>query len=167
MGKIGYAAAAVTVPRLKDDDPASAASKAIQVAINKAARSICGKKLLDKVPTSELLATSGLPSYNRLVVKSVALEAWKAYHSNDGPGGSRNPLGTIIFGSDNCTVGEDKPRHTRATNSGCINPPLPMAAPTLAHNVYRVWNSCRPLREARTLAEAKTAASTFARLAPQ
>ena len=171
LGKIGYAAAAVAPLRLTDSDPASVSTKAIQVAINKAARSVVGTRLLDKIPTKELLAMSGMPSYNRLVVRTVALEAWKAFVSCDGPDGTRNPLGVILFGDhgNSSSTGQaptvlDRP--SRATVSGCIKPPLPIAAQTMVQSIYRVWNTCAPLRAARTLGEARRAATALANSAP-
>ena len=171
LGKIAYSAAAVSPVRLRESETATGSTKAIQVAINKAARSVTGTRLLDKLPTAELLTMSGLPSYNRLVVRSAALEAWKAFMSNDGPDGTRNPLGTLLFGDSGHMDGEDKAtimpnRPTRATTSGCIQPPLPMAAPSMAHSIYRIWNACAPLRAARTLTEAKKAAADLASSAP-
>ena len=164
LGKVGYAAAAVAPVRLDEGDPPAPSScKSTQVAINNAARSIMGKRLSDRTPVAKLLAGSGLPSYNQLAIRGVAIETWKAYHSMDGPGDSRNPLGKLLFGE---TRGDSNLMITRAALSGSIPPPLPMAAPSLAYYGYRIWNACPKLREARSLAQAKKAACEISDSAP-
>jgi len=161
LGKVSYAAPAVVPVRLNNYKEAAVPIKEIQVAINDVARSVTGKKLQDKIQVSELLAQSGLPSYNRLAVSSLAMEVWKAWKSNDGPTGERNPLGKLIFG-DQSTMA----RQTRAGIEGCIPPPLPVAASTLAYFGYQVWNDSAHLRAANTMREAKLAAKTYAQSVP-
>ncbi|QQP56153.1 Uncharacterized protein FKW44_000725, partial [Caligus rogercresseyi] len=92
IGKISYAAAAVTIPRLDNECKGpNAAHRAIQVAINDAARSIVGCKRRDHIHVRDLLERAGLPSLNEVAAKAVALETWKCFYSNDGGGGARNP----------------------------------------------------------------------------
>ncbi|QQP51833.1 Uncharacterized protein FKW44_013298, partial [Caligus rogercresseyi] len=75
IGKISYAAAAVTIPRLDNECKGSnAAHRAIQVAINDAARSIVGCKRRDHIHVRDLLERAGLPSLNEVAAKAVALE---------------------------------------------------------------------------------------------
>eukprot|EP00095_Tigriopus_kingsejongensis_P004837 maker-scaffold713_size108309-snap-gene-0.11 protein:Tk04837 transcript:maker-scaffold713_size108309-snap-gene-0.11-mRNA-1 annotation:"hypothetical protein AND_010472" len=40
---------------------------------------------------------AGLSSLNELTVHAVAMETWRAFHSQDGPDGSRNALGLVLF----------------------------------------------------------------------
>ncbi|QQP52447.1 Hypothetical protein FKW44_004605 [Caligus rogercresseyi] len=48
--------------------------------------------------TSETsLMRAGLPSLNELATKAVDLETWKCFHSNDGGGGAKNPVGDFVF----------------------------------------------------------------------
>ncbi|QQP39269.1 Uncharacterized protein FKW44_020095, partial [Caligus rogercresseyi] len=92
IGKISYAAAAVTIPRLDNECKGpNSAHRAIQVAINDAARSIVGCKRRDHIHVHDLLERAGLPSLNEVAAKAVALETWKCFYSNDGGGGARNP----------------------------------------------------------------------------
>ncbi|QQP56376.1 Uncharacterized protein FKW44_001007, partial [Caligus rogercresseyi] len=98
IGKISYAAAAVTIPRLDNECKGpNAAHRAIQVAINDAARSIVGCKRRDHIHVRDLLERAGLPSLNEVAAKAVALETWKCFYSNDGGGGARNPVGDFVF----------------------------------------------------------------------
>jgi hypothetical protein len=94
IGKVGYAIAAVVAPRLEGD---SGGYGAVQVAINDTARSVIGKKRTDHIRIPDLLHCAGLPSLNSLAIHALAMETWKAYHSSDGPHGSRNALGNVLF----------------------------------------------------------------------
>jgi hypothetical protein len=98
IGKVGYAIAAVVAPRLEGDTALPTAGHGtVQVAINDAARSVTGKKRSDHIRIPDLLHNAGLPSVNSLAISALAMETWKAYHSSDGPNGSRNALGNILF----------------------------------------------------------------------
>ena len=48
---------------------------ALQVRVNDVARVICGSSQSDQRTVADLLKSSGLPSVNRLVIKSIAVEA--------------------------------------------------------------------------------------------
>ena len=156
MGKVGYAAAAAYKPRLSPDQPQSGPLREVQTAINKAARAVCGVRRDAHIPVEELLRKAGLPSINRMTVYMVALEAWKAAFSHDGPQGSRNPLGELLFSA---------PRH-HPRAAGLLNPPLRFAADTFVYEAYTIWNQSKNLREASTLSAAKRAAHTVAAAAP-
>ncbi len=160
LGKTGYGVAATIPPRLKNSDPVCNAVAAVQVAINDVARSTLGIKRKDKIPVTTLLQESSLPSLNRLTVRNLALETWKAIRVRDGPGGRPNPLGRLI--------GEPGQglRQTRTVVAGHLLPPLKCAMPTLVWYAYLVWNSNSCLREAKTLLEAKRAADAISRLVP-
>eukprot|EP00095_Tigriopus_kingsejongensis_P002758 maker-scaffold1440_size41170-snap-gene-0.6 protein:Tk02758 transcript:maker-scaffold1440_size41170-snap-gene-0.6-mRNA-1 annotation:"PREDICTED: uncharacterized protein K02A2.6-like" len=67
-------------------------------------------------------------SLNELTVHPVAMETWRAFHSQDGPDGSRNALGLVIFPSNVAT------RSTRSETAGVVSPHLPYAANTLSNN---------------------------------
>eukprot|EP00095_Tigriopus_kingsejongensis_P001661 maker-scaffold670_size114954-snap-gene-0.19 protein:Tk01661 transcript:maker-scaffold670_size114954-snap-gene-0.19-mRNA-1 annotation:"dual specificity mitogen-activated protein kinase kinase 5-like" len=95
IGKVGYAIAAVVPPRLTVNEAQSKANQTIQVAMNDVARTIAGKKRKNHLRIPDLLHMAGLPSINELSVRAVAVEAWKGFHSSDGNGGKRNPIGRI------------------------------------------------------------------------
>eukprot|EP00095_Tigriopus_kingsejongensis_P005672 snap_masked-scaffold377_size191454-processed-gene-0.8 protein:Tk05672 transcript:snap_masked-scaffold377_size191454-processed-gene-0.8-mRNA-1 annotation:"PREDICTED: uncharacterized protein K02A2.6-like" len=46
---------------------------------------------------------AGLSSLNELTVHAVAMETWRAFHSQDGPDGSRNALSQVLFPSNVAT----------------------------------------------------------------
>ncbi len=160
-GKLGYAAAAVISSRLVMTDPAGHGLWCqIQVIINNAARHILRVSRSKKMEVSRLLSKSGLPSLNRLVVKAVAVETWKAIRIMDGPGGTPNPLGALI-GSPGS--GE---RTTRATSANLLPPPTKIATESMVWCAYQVWNSSEELRNAVTLNEAIRVACKLAKIAP-
>ncbi len=90
-GRLGYACMHLLV-RLKPEDPTCQLLQSVQVQINDMARALLGKTRADQVPVETLLSLSGMPSLNRITVKTVLLELWKSLHSCDGPGGSLSPL---------------------------------------------------------------------------
>ena len=163
LGNISYAAAATTPIRLSNDDVEAGPCKEVQKAINDVARTIIRVKRMDHISVANLLVRAGLPSYNRLAVRAIAAEAWKAYHSQDGPSGSRNPLGSILFGPHHNQATD---KRTRANNDGRITPPLKVAAPCMVYNAYKIWNAFPELRSAKTLSSAKTIAVAIARNVP-
>eukprot|EP00095_Tigriopus_kingsejongensis_P001087 maker-scaffold193_size270907-snap-gene-0.13 protein:Tk01087 transcript:maker-scaffold193_size270907-snap-gene-0.13-mRNA-1 annotation:"hydroxymethylglutaryl- synthase 1" len=151
---------AVTTPRLKDDTSVpSSNAKAVQVALNDVARSITGAKCQDHVRIPDLLAKAGIPSLNSIAVRAVAMEAWKAYHSCDGPNGTRNPIGNLLF-SNNCERG------TRAATGGAIPLPLISKADTFVWHATTIWNGSKDLREAPTKGAAMKVAKNLAKTAP-
>eukprot|EP00095_Tigriopus_kingsejongensis_P003946 maker-scaffold1093_size63167-snap-gene-0.14 protein:Tk03946 transcript:maker-scaffold1093_size63167-snap-gene-0.14-mRNA-1 annotation:"ferric-chelate reductase 1 homolog isoform x1" len=87
---------------------------------------------------------AGLSSLNELPVHAVAMEKWRAFHSQDGPDGSRNALGQVLFPSNVAT------RSTRSETAGVVSPHLPYAANTLVDNGIAMWNKFPALREAST-----------------
>eukprot|EP00095_Tigriopus_kingsejongensis_P006195 maker-scaffold252_size238019-snap-gene-1.34 protein:Tk06195 transcript:maker-scaffold252_size238019-snap-gene-1.34-mRNA-1 annotation:"hypothetical protein SINV_00302" len=64
--------------------------------------------------------------------------------SQDGPDGSRNALGQVLFPSNVAT------RSTRSETAGVVSPHLPYAANTLVDNGIAMWNKFPALREAST-----------------
>eukprot|EP00095_Tigriopus_kingsejongensis_P000686 maker-scaffold58_size443543-snap-gene-0.7 protein:Tk00686 transcript:maker-scaffold58_size443543-snap-gene-0.7-mRNA-1 annotation:"protein spec3" len=87
---------------------------------------------------------AGLSSLNELTVHAVAKETWRAFHSQDGPDGSRNALGQVLFPSNVAT------RSTRSEAAGVVSPHLPFAAHTLVDNGIAMWNKFLALRETST-----------------
>eukprot|EP00095_Tigriopus_kingsejongensis_P004726 snap_masked-scaffold931_size79642-processed-gene-0.8 protein:Tk04726 transcript:snap_masked-scaffold931_size79642-processed-gene-0.8-mRNA-1 annotation:"hypothetical protein" len=72
---------------------------------------------------------------------AVAMETWRAFHSQDGPSGSRNALGQVLFPSNVAT------RSTRSEAAGVVSPHLPYAANTVVDNGIAMWNKFLVLRE--------------------
>eukprot|EP00095_Tigriopus_kingsejongensis_P002678 maker-scaffold1259_size52279-snap-gene-0.10 protein:Tk02678 transcript:maker-scaffold1259_size52279-snap-gene-0.10-mRNA-1 annotation:"anionic trypsin-1 precursor" len=87
---------------------------------------------------------AGLSSLNELTVHAMAMETWRAFHSQDGPDGSRNALGQVLFPSNVAT------RSTRSEAAGVVSPHLPYATNTLVDNGIAMWNKFPALREAST-----------------
>ncbi len=160
LGKSGYGAPAAISPRLKESDPVCSAVAAVQVAINDVARSALSVHRRDQIPVATLLHNSSLPSLNRLTVRGLALETWKAIRVCDGPNGQPNPLGGLIG-----TPGQGS-RLTRTVTASHLPPPLQCAMPTFVWYSYMLWNSHSCLREATTLSEAKKAADYICNLVP-
>jgi hypothetical protein len=99
MGKIGYATPMIARPRLAPSSASHSADlRAVQACINDMARSITGLCRKDHIHVHDLLDRAGLLSLNALSVKATATVAWRAYHSDDGGYGQRNPLGLLLFG---------------------------------------------------------------------
>ncbi|QQP50643.1 Uncharacterized protein FKW44_011710, partial [Caligus rogercresseyi] len=157
IGKISYAAAAVAIPRFDSECKGpNAAHRAVQVAINDAARSIVGCKRRDHIHIGDLLERAGLPSLNEVAAKAVAMETWKCFYSSDGGGGARNPIGDFVFPIPR--------RPMRSTTS--VAYPLGRETATFACHAISVWNLSKALRSATTLHTARTAARAIGRSVP-
>jgi hypothetical protein len=164
IGKVGYAIAAVVAPRLEGDTAQpTAGHRAVQVAINDTARSVTGKTRTDHIRIPDLLHRAGLPSVNALAIHSLAMETWKAYHSSDGPNGSRNALGNILFAP---SVGGAISRPSRSVTAGIVPRPLPQMANTFADHAITLWNRHPALRQAGTRHAAKKIANAISKSAP-
>ncbi|QQP56647.1 Hypothetical protein FKW44_001377, partial [Caligus rogercresseyi] len=157
IGKISYAAAAVTIPRFDSECKGpNAAHRAVQVAINDAARSIVGCTRRDHIHIGDLLERAGLPSLNEVAAKAVAMETWKCFYSNDGGGGARNPVGDFVFPIPR--------RPMRSTTP--VAYPLWRETATFACHAISVWNLSKALRSSTTLHTARTAARAIGRSVP-
>jgi hypothetical protein len=164
IGKVGYAIAAVVAPRLEGDTALPTTGHgSIQVAINDAARSIIGKKRTINIKIPDLLHRAGLPSVNALSVQAVAIDMWKAYHGMDGPKGSRNALGNVIFplGGSGASL-----RPTRSVMAGVIASPLPYPVNTFADHAVTLWNKHPALRQAGSRHAAQVVAKIISKSAP-
>jgi hypothetical protein len=165
MGKIGYATPVFVQPRLGHNaEPHPANLKSVQISINDVARSIVGLKRIDHVTVSDLLTQAGLPSLNKLTVKAMALEAWKAFHSRDGGDGARNMLGKAIFGGQT-NDDSNRNRQTRSAADGKVVIPL-RGENTYIRYAAEIWNMSRELREAGSVPEAAAVARKLALDAP-
>ena len=166
VGKVSYALAAVASPRL---DPRAtelpAACKPVQVAINDVARTILGKKREDHIKLPLLLHRAGLPSYNNMIIRAMAMEAWKAFHSDDGGCGGRNLVGKLVFPKPRGTSADDSTRMTRAEMAGEVKITLRGENTFIVH-AATIWNKNLELRSALTKGAAKTIASKIANTAP-
>ena len=165
LGKVAYGLAATAAPRLHGTEPASSR---VQKNMNMVARTITGTNRKDHVKVVDLLNRANLLSFNSMAVKAVAMLAWKAFHLRDGPGGSRSPLGCLLFG-DSIDGGSDSDvtsRSSRSASAGRIKAPTRLPANTTIHHAAVVWNSCASLREAKTIREASRAALELAKSSP-
>ncbi len=157
-GKIGYACMVLT-PRFNDADPSSMLMNQLQVNSNNAARTIIGVKNRDKIRVEDLLEEASLPSLNRLVIYTIAIECWRALSLRDVHNGPLNPLGTLLSRSRSCS-------RTRAANSGCLPPPAKHMVDSFIWWDYTCWNASPALRAAATMSAAKKAAHKLAMTAP-
>jgi hypothetical protein len=162
-GKLLHAMAAVTMPRLGSSSCQTASDRATQVAVNDVARTLTGTRRTEHVRVGDLLHRARVPSVNELAIVATATETWRAYHSEDGGQGQRNPLGQLMFGGryDVPTNG----RTSRSLTSGRV-PILLRGQNTFVVHGAEIWNASPELRAAKTIAEAKRVAKEIARKAP-
>jgi hypothetical protein len=110
-------------PRLgRQDDPQKKTKwSTTQIALNDSASTIVGPKQSDRLSVLGLLARAKVDLVNAHVVRAVATETWTAFHSSDGDGGERNPLGVAMFGKRGCSqVDTDGGRSSRAKTAGKV-----------------------------------------------
>ncbi len=98
-GKLGYACL-ILPPRLKESDPTNQLMAKLQVCINDIGRAIIGCKRSEKKRVEDILIESELPSINRLIIRTVCVEAWKALNFRDAPDVGLTPLGNLLL--SNC-----------------------------------------------------------------
>jgi hypothetical protein len=92
-----------------------------QIATNDSARTIVGAKQSNRLSLHGLLAHAEVDSVNAHIVRAVVSETWTAFHSSDGDGGERNPLGLAMFGKHGCSqVDTDDGRSSRAKTAGKV-----------------------------------------------
>jgi hypothetical protein len=109
----------------------------------------------------DLLEAEKYLSLNQQVVRASAMSAWSANSSSNGIGGTRNPVGSWMFGN------VDRPpaaRPTRAATAGEVRVRTRGMDTHVTHGL-EVWNACAELRNARSKAEANRAAG-LARKSP-
>ncbi len=94
-GKIGYTCL-VLPPRLKATDLTNVLMSQLQVNLNNVARATIRGSKSDRVKVEDLLNKMGLPSINRKIVYTIAMECWRALNLREVPNGPLNPLGCIL-----------------------------------------------------------------------
>ncbi len=167
-GKVGYACS-VLQPRFTAESPTSTLMSQLQVNLNNVARSTIGAKKSEKLRVEDLLAEAGLPSLNRLVVYTIAMECWRALSLRDTPNGPLNPLGSLLKSDTNSTknsAGNYNYMRTRAAATSCLPPPAKHQVDSFTWWGYTCWNSSPALRAAKTVSAAKKAATEIAMTAP-
>ena len=158
VGKVGNGAAAAMFPCLQRDDPHSALLKSLQTRVNDVVRAVRGcYRRANSTSVVDLLKETGLPSVNRLTIRSVAIEAWKA-------------LGPLSSGSDNSplasTFGQPVTFCTRAGDSGVRRMATKFPMNTFVNTATTVWKQHPSLRTAQTIREAKEIATAIAMASP-
>jgi hypothetical protein len=96
-----------------------------------------------------------------MVVKAIAAETWRCYHSDKGKDGARNHVGTIHFLDYRTATAKT----TRSAKTGQIAVPL-RGGDTFVTHAAHVRNRSVLLCAAPTKAAAKKAASDLASLSP-
>ena len=124
-------------------DHSTQGSSDIQRLINDLARLLLRKRRSDHIKIADLLDKAGLESLNRLVVKSSGLLAWKMTQPE-------HPLHHVYISSVLTST-------TRSSSLGKVKVSSTDTSRNLAIiNAQRTWNVCGPLREAKTIIEAKS-----------
>ncbi len=182
MGKLGYGCAVIT-PRFREEDPLPVLHHKIQTSINNCARSTIGSILQEHKSVEELLDETGYPSLNRLIIRTVALEAWKAIRCRIGPAATLGPVGELLCPDDaqpgpataaaaisaaaaTATAGATTRRATRSTAAGKLKPPAKFRVKSFSWAAMEIWNGAPNLRAASTMSAAKAAAAAFAKTVP-
>jgi hypothetical protein len=162
MGKVAHCLSVVVRPRLPGlKAPIPEPLAEVQVAVNNVARSIVGCRRQDHVTIVDLLEAAKYLSLNQHVVMATAMSSWRAYNSSDGSNGTRNPVGTEMFGSVNLpTV-----RPSRATMAGEVRVRTRRMQTHVTHGL-EVWNVCTALCDLKSKAEASRSAMRLARDSP-
>jgi hypothetical protein len=89
------------------------------------------------------------------------MSEWSAYNHSDGSNGTRNPVGTEMFGSVNLPTA----RPSRSTTAGEVRIRKRGMDTHVMHGL-EVWNACTALRNSKSKAEASHAAMRLARDSP-
>jgi hypothetical protein len=124
----------------------------VQFAVNDVARSVVGCRREDHVTIEDLLEAANYLLLNLQVVKATAMSAWSAYNSSDGSNGTRNPVGTEMFGSVNLPTA----RPSRATTEGEVWVRTRGMDTHVTHGL-EVWNACAALHNSKSKAKASRA----------
>ena len=85
LGKISYALMFLATPNIDETTKANDNHKALQKLINQTARTIIKKKIVDKIPISELMEKSKLKTVNQIVLQQILKEIWKLGQQADHP----------------------------------------------------------------------------------
>ena len=114
-----------------------------QVILNDLSRLLLGVTRADHHRTEDLLDKAKVPSVNQIIVRQSALSAWRAVN-----GGA---LEGVLQSDENRARGAGS-NLKRPASQGCI----------ATSNMAATWNESQPLREAKTLGEARAAARKLA-----
>ena len=114
-----------------------------QILLNDLANSLLGVRRADHVHTEDLMDRAKLPTLNEIVVRQAALNSWKAVN-----GGT---LAEFLQPYDSRTRGAE----------GNLRKPVSRRC-LATSNMANCWNSYEPLRNAKTIGEARSAARKFA-----
>ena len=114
-----------------------------QILLNDLARTLLGIRRADHFRTEDLMDRAKLPTLNEIVVRQAALNAWKAVN-----GGT---LAEFLQPYDSRTRGAEYN----------LRKPVSWRCRATA-NMANCWNSYEPLRIAKTIGEARTAARKLA-----
>ena len=144
IGKLQCSAWVTRKVRLASNETVTAEAAETQIAINDLARVLLGLRRAQHVRVEDLMAKSGLPTVNQLVVQQSAVAAWRALR-----GGS--PLSGLFSSFDSRTRGATQ-ELVKATASTCV----------AVSNMAQVWNAFPELREASSLTLAKSRAKQLA-----
>ena len=117
--------------------------------MNSAARYVAGHQKADKVEVKQLLSEVGMPTFDALITRSVALETWKAINSG-------SPLGSLLV------TGSGRSRSS-ARLAGRLAPPTRIRVDSFLWHSHSLWNSAPLLRSAPTIRLAKKVAIDMAK----
>ncbi len=168
VGKLGYGCASLP-PRLSSAHPSPVLHQRIQVAINDCARSTIGSNRKERAHVEGLLEATGYPSFNILVIKTIALEAWKAIKYRIGPNGTLGPLGELLRpqeagpASAAPATAATTTRTTRSATEGLLPMPTKFRVRSFTWAAMEIWNSSPLLRAAATAGAARRAAAEIAK----
>jgi hypothetical protein len=142
MGKVAHCLPVVARPRLPGLTAVIPQALAqVQVAVNNVARSVVGCRREDHVTIVDLLEAAKYLSLNQQVVRATAMSAWSAFTSSNSSNGTRNPVGTEMFGSINLPA---PARPSRATTAGEVWVRTRGLNTHVTHGL-EVWNACTAL----------------------
>jgi hypothetical protein len=117
------------------------------------------------VHVANLLRDARILSYNEMVVKAMAAEVWNSKHSTDGPNGSHNPTGNILFPAVSESESVPSTRPSRAQAAGHIRV-LARRHNTFVRHGVEMYNGSFQLRAAMRKGEAKRVAKNIAKSCP-
>jgi hypothetical protein len=163
MGKVAHCLPVVARPRLPGSTATIQEALAqVQVTVNDVARSVVGCRREDHITIVDLLEGAKYLSLNQQVVWATAMSARSAYTSSNGINGTRNPVGSEMFGSVDLPA---PTRPTRAAMAGEVRVRTRGMDTHVTHGL-EVWNACAMLRSARSKAKARRASMRLARDSP-
>ena len=140
--------------RLEKEERRNGFVKDIQLQVNKLARRLTNVKLTDKINTQTVLDRANIDSVNRTAFKAAGRLVWQAMNGN-----------RVLHNH----FEDYLPKSARVSEENCRKL-LPLQSnrrfPQGFVNAHRIWNTFRELREAKTLASAKTFLQKQSRLIP-